>query len=114
MVEVEIRKEDDVIEVKEESENTTEKEAKISQKVVLIPRHPPLFSQRLMKKTEDDKLKSKWTGTFLLTKVLPHGVVELANSDGTKFMVNGQRIKVYVGNAESVQEGVEAYHLDEV
>ena len=53
-------------------------------------------------------------GHFLLTKVLPHGAVELENSDGTRFLVNGQRIKVYLGNAESVQEVVEAYYLDEV
>ncbi|KAK4729897.1 hypothetical protein R3W88_022885 [Solanum pinnatisectum] len=60
------------------------------------------------------KLKSKWTEPFLLTKMLPHGAVELENSEGTRFMVNGQRIKIYLGNTESVQEVVEAYYLDEV
>ncbi|WMV55333.1 hypothetical protein MTR67_048718 [Solanum verrucosum] len=30
------------------------------------------------------KLKSKWTGPFLLTKVLPHGAVELEKSEGTR------------------------------
>ncbi|KAK4721175.1 hypothetical protein R3W88_011408 [Solanum pinnatisectum] len=60
------------------------------------------------------KLKSKWTGPFLHTKVLFHGAVELKNSERTRFMVNGQRIKIYLGNAESVQEVVEAYYLDEV
>ncbi|WMV37628.1 hypothetical protein MTR67_031013 [Solanum verrucosum] len=59
-------------------------------------------------------LTSKWTGPFLLTKVLPHGVVELENSEGTRFMVNGQRIKIYLRNAESVQEVVETYYLDEL
>ena len=56
-VEVEIRKEDDVIEVREKSENATEKEAEIPQKVVPIPRPPPPFPQRLVKKTEDGKYR---------------------------------------------------------
>ncbi|KAK4731562.1 hypothetical protein R3W88_024550 [Solanum pinnatisectum] len=60
------------------------------------------------------KLKSKWTGPFLVMQVLPHRAVELENSEGTRFKVNGQRIKVYLGNTESVQEVVEAYYLDEV
>ncbi|XP_049365196.1 uncharacterized protein LOC125830020 [Solanum verrucosum] len=60
------------------------------------------------------KLKSKWTRPFLLTKVLPNGAVELKNSEGTRFMVNGQRIKIYLGNVESVQEVVEAYYLDKL
>uniref|UniRef100_M1DDB4 Integrase core domain containing protein n=1 Tax=Solanum tuberosum TaxID=4113 RepID=M1DDB4_SOLTU len=57
MVDVEIRKEDDVVEAREESENAIEKEAEISQKVVHIPRSPPPFPQRLVKKTEDGKYR---------------------------------------------------------
>lgn len=41
---------------------------------------------------------------ILLTKVLPHGAVELENSEGRRFMVNSQRIKIYLGNVESVQQ----------
>ena len=50
----------------------------------------------------------------MLTKVLPHGAVDFEKKDGTRFMVNGQMIKIYLGNAESVQEVVEVYVLDEV
>ncbi|KAH0678939.1 hypothetical protein KY284_020024 [Solanum tuberosum] len=57
LVEVEIRKEDDMIEVREKSENAIEKEVKVSQKVVPIPRPPPPFPQRLVKKTEDGKYR---------------------------------------------------------
>uniref|UniRef100_M1DWJ6 Integrase core domain containing protein n=1 Tax=Solanum tuberosum TaxID=4113 RepID=M1DWJ6_SOLTU len=57
VVDVEIGKEDDVVEVREESENATEKEAEISQKVVPIPRPPPPFPQKLVKKTEDGKYR---------------------------------------------------------
>ena len=71
-----------------------------------------LFNSRL--RLFPGKLKSKWTRPFLLTKVLPHGAVERENSEGTRFMVNGQRMKIYLGNAESVQEVIEAYNLDEV
>ena len=71
-----------------------------------------LFNSRL--RLFPGKLKSKWTGPFLLTKVLSHGAVELENKDGTRFVVNGQRIKIYLGNAETVQEVIEAYNLDEV
>ncbi|TMX03631.1 hypothetical protein EJD97_015189 [Solanum chilense] len=59
-------------------------------------------------------LKSKWTDPFLITKVISHGVVELENKDRAKFIVNGQRIKLYPWHMESVHEVVEAYNLDEV
>ena len=71
-----------------------------------------LFNSRL--RLFPGKLKSKWTGPFFLTKVFSHGAVELEKKDGTRFMVNGQRIKIYLGNTETVREVIEAYNLDEV
>ncbi|XP_069152702.1 uncharacterized protein [Solanum lycopersicum] len=71
-----------------------------------------LFNSRL--RLFPGKLKSKWTGPFLITKVFSHGVFELENKESTKFIVNGQRIKIYLGHAESVHEVVEASCLDEV
>ncbi|XP_049364537.1 uncharacterized protein LOC125829343 [Solanum verrucosum] len=50
-------KNDDVIEVNGESENATEKEAEITQKVVPMPRPPSPFPQRLVKKTEEGKYR---------------------------------------------------------
>ena len=47
------------------------------------------------------KLKSKWSGPFLIKQVFSHREVELENSEGTRFKVKGQRIKSYLGNAES-------------
>ncbi|XP_015068729.1 uncharacterized protein LOC107013301 [Solanum pennellii] len=35
------------------------------------------------------KLKSKWTGSFLITKVFPFGEVDLENKEVAKFTVNG-------------------------
>ena len=60
------------------------------------------------------KLKSKWTGPYLVTQLFPHGEVELETKEGVRFKVNGQRIKIYFGHAEFVNEVIEAYHLDEV
>ncbi|XP_019248474.1 PREDICTED: uncharacterized protein LOC109227731 [Nicotiana attenuata] len=44
------------------------------------------------------KLKSRWSGPFEVVRVTKHGVVELKDpeSNGT-FLVNGQRVKHYLG-----------------
>ena len=42
------------------------------------------------------KLKSRWTGPFIIHQVYPNGVVDLLNSkDNRIFKVNGQRLKPY-------------------
>ena len=38
----------------------------------------------------------------------------MENKEGENFTINRQRIKIYLGHAESVHEVVEAYHVDEV
>ncbi|XP_061370498.1 uncharacterized protein LOC133313181 [Gastrolobium bilobum] len=59
-----------------------------------------LFNSRL--KFFPGKLKSRWSGPFKVTKVHLHGAVDISNEkDGTKFTVNGQRLKNYLG------EGIE-------
>ncbi|KAH0750729.1 hypothetical protein KY290_029961 [Solanum tuberosum] len=60
------------------------------------------------------KLNSKWTGPFRVTQVFPHGAVELENKEGMRFKVNRQRINVYLGKSESVQEVIEAESVQEV
>ena len=71
-----------------------------------------LFNSRL--RLFPGKLKSKWTSPFMITQVFPQGAVELDNKEGARFKVNWQRIKIYLGRAENVNEVFEAYHLDEV
>ncbi|XP_015054776.1 uncharacterized protein LOC107001127 [Solanum pennellii] len=71
-----------------------------------------LFNSRL--RLFSGKLKSKWTSPFLITTMFPHGAVELENNEGARFTVNGQRIKIYQGHAESAHEVVDTYNLDEV
>ena len=34
------------------------------------------------------KLKSKWTGPYLITQVFPHGVVELKAKEGVRLKMN--------------------------
>ena len=60
------------------------------------------------------KLKSKWTGPYLITQVFPHGEVELKAKEGVRFKRNRDRIKLYFGHKASGNEMIEAYHLDEV
>ena len=45
------------------------------------------------------KLKSKWTGPYLITQLFSHGEVELKTKEGVRFKLNGQRIKIYFGYA---------------
>ena len=45
------------------------------------------------------KLKSKWTGPYLVTQLFPHGAVELESKEGVRLKVNGQRIKIYFEHA---------------
>ena len=43
------------------------------------------------------KLKSRWTGPFVIHQAYPNGVVEfLSSKDNQLFKVNGQRLKPYV------------------
>ena len=60
------------------------------------------------------KLKYIWTCPYLITKLFPHGEIELENKEGVRFKVNEQRIKIYLGHAETTKEVKKAYHLDEV
>ncbi|CAN6678802.1 unnamed protein product [Malus baccata var. baccata] len=54
-----------------------------------------LFSLRL--KLFLGKLKSRWTGPYLITKIYSHGAVEITNeAQGNAFKVNGHRLKPYV------------------
>ncbi|CAM8991119.1 unnamed protein product [Rhodiola kirilowii] len=53
-----------------------------------------LFSSRL--RLMPGKLRSKWTGPFTIVRVFNYGALELENpKDGSRFMVNGQRVKHY-------------------
>ena len=46
-----------------------------------------LFNSRL--RLFPGKLKSKWTGPYLVTQLFPHEAVELETKEGVLFKVNG-------------------------
>ena len=60
------------------------------------------------------KLKSKWTGPYLVTQLFPHGAVELETKEGVRFKVNGKQTEIYSGHAESANVVIETYLFDEV
>ncbi|XP_069155678.1 uncharacterized protein [Solanum lycopersicum] len=53
------------------------------------------------------KLKSKWTGPYLITQLFPHGAVELETKEGVRFNVNRELIKIYSMHAKSANEVIE-------
>nr|GEW02980.1 reverse transcriptase domain-containing protein [Tanacetum cinerariifolium] len=54
-----------------------------------------LFNSKL--KIFSIKLKTRWTGPFTVTQVFPYGTVELSQTDGPNFKVNGHRLNHYFG-----------------
>ncbi|XP_076908750.1 uncharacterized protein LOC143565765 [Bidens hawaiensis] len=57
------------------------------------------FNSRL--KLFAGKLRSKWSGPYLVKEVFLYGVVELENSEnGTSWKVNGHHLKHYLGGPE--------------
>ena len=63
-------------------------ELKLGQQVLL-------FNSRL--KSFPGKLRSRWSGPFVITQVFPYGTVELMHLERGRFKVNGQLVKLYVG-----------------
>nr|GEU67280.1 reverse transcriptase domain-containing protein [Tanacetum cinerariifolium] len=52
---------------------------------------------KLILKIFSGKLKTRWTGPFTVTQVFPYGTVELSQTNGLNFKVNGHRLKHYFG-----------------
>ena len=74
---------------------------KIAHDKALVPKHLVpntkvlLYNSRL--RLFPGKLRSRWTGSYLLLTVFPHGAVELQDmKSGTTFKVNGHRVKPYL------------------
>ena len=64
----------------------TRKEFEAEQQVLL-------FNSRL--KLFPEKLKSRWSGPFIVTKVFSHGGAEVMHLEKETFKVNTQRLKPY-------------------
>ena len=45
------------------------------------------------------KLKSRWSGPYIVVTSTPFGAVTLKGESGSEFKVNGQRLKHYLGGS---------------
>nr|GEW52890.1 reverse transcriptase domain-containing protein [Tanacetum cinerariifolium] len=70
-------------------------DSKIKNRIFNVSDRVLLFNSCL--KIFSGKLKTRWFGPFTITKVFPYGAVELSQSDGPNFKVNGHRVKHYFG-----------------
>ncbi|GJW21440.1 reverse transcriptase domain-containing protein [Tanacetum coccineum] len=70
-------------------------DSKIKNHVFNVGDQVLLFNSRL--KIFSGKLKTRWTGPFIVAQVFPYGTVELSQTDGPNFKVNGHRLKHYFG-----------------
>ncbi|GJY54701.1 hypothetical protein Tco_0446365 [Tanacetum coccineum] len=70
-------------------------DSKIKNRIFNVGDRVLLFNSRL--KIFSGKLKTRWTGPFTVAQVFPYGTVELSQTDGPNFKVNGHRLKHYFG-----------------
>nr|GFA42464.1 reverse transcriptase domain-containing protein [Tanacetum cinerariifolium] len=70
-------------------------DSKIKNRVFNVGNRVLLFNSRL--KIFLGKLKTRWSGPFIIAKVFPYGTVELSQANGPNFKVNGHRVKHYFG-----------------
>nr|GEV98052.1 reverse transcriptase domain-containing protein [Tanacetum cinerariifolium] len=70
-------------------------DSKIQNRIFNVGDRVLLFNSRL--KILSRNLKTRWSGPFTITKVFPYGTVELSQSNGPNFRVNGHRVKHYFG-----------------
>ncbi|GJR33183.1 reverse transcriptase domain-containing protein [Tanacetum coccineum] len=70
-------------------------DSKIKNRVFNVGDRVLLFNSRL--KIFSGKLKTRWSGPFIVTQVFPYGIVELSKNSRPNFKVNGHRLKHYFG-----------------
>ncbi|GKA82704.1 reverse transcriptase domain-containing protein [Tanacetum coccineum] len=70
-------------------------DSKIKNRIFNVGDQVLLFNSRL--KIFSGKLKTRWSGSFTITKVFPYGTAKLSHSDGSNFKVNCHRLKHYFG-----------------
>ena len=71
-----------------------------------------LFNSKL--KLFPGKLKSRWSGPFMVKHVYPYGAVEIYDKPNNSFKVNGQRLKPYfAGEVISIRENYTLHNPSE-
>ena len=70
-------------------------DSRISRKIFEVGQKVLLYNSRLH--LFPGKLKSKWSGPFIVKHVYPYGAINIENPrDGDVFKVNGQRLKPFL------------------
>ncbi|XP_058008352.1 uncharacterized protein LOC131182918 [Hevea brasiliensis] len=54
------------------------------------------------------KLKSRWSSTFKVVKVYPHGAVDIWSENSRIFKVNSQRLKIYI-TGQPIEKGTSCF-----
>ncbi|XP_022875828.1 uncharacterized protein LOC111394311 [Olea europaea var. sylvestris] len=80
------------------------REFEVGQKVLLYNSRLKLFP---------GKLRSRWSGPYTVTKVLPYGAVQVSHETKGTFTVNGQRLKYYWGGNFSNQKSTVQLEMPE-
>ncbi|GJU47131.1 reverse transcriptase domain-containing protein [Tanacetum coccineum] len=70
-------------------------DSKIKNRIFNVGDRVLLFNSRL--KIFSEKLKTRWSEPFTITKIFPYGTIELSQPNGPNFKVNGHRVKYYFG-----------------
>nr|GFC28028.1 reverse transcriptase domain-containing protein [Tanacetum cinerariifolium] len=70
-------------------------DAKIKNRIFNVGDQVLLFNSRL--KIFLRKLKSRWSGPFIISEIYPYRTAKLTHSDGSNFKVNSHRLKYYHG-----------------
>ncbi|XP_010468764.1 PREDICTED: uncharacterized protein LOC104748883 [Camelina sativa] len=60
-----------------------------------------LFNSRL--KIFPGKLRSRWSGPFRIKEVMPYNAVVLWDREGKEFTINGQRLKPYLAEYDTIE-----------
>nr|GFA43683.1 reverse transcriptase domain-containing protein [Tanacetum cinerariifolium] len=68
---------------------------KIKNRIFNVGDQVLLFNSRL--KIFSGKLKSRWSGPFIISEIYPYGTAKLIHPDGCNFKVNCHRLKQYHG-----------------
>ncbi|KAI3453437.1 hypothetical protein Pfo_010100 [Paulownia fortunei] len=76
---------------------------KISRKIFEVGQKVLLYNSRLH--LFSGKLRSRWSGPFVVKKVYPYGAIDIENPRNSNiFKVNGQRVKPFLENQFSQEE----------
>nr|GEZ39996.1 reverse transcriptase domain-containing protein [Tanacetum cinerariifolium] len=80
-------------------------DSKIKNRIFNVGDRVLLFNSRL--KIFSGKLKTRWSGPFIIIEVYPYGTAKFSHADGSNFKVNCHRLKHYYGGDVPPME-----HLD--